>query len=79
MVRSRPQAPVADLRAVEDSAFQALDRGAVLLEMLRREVVEMDLHDAHEAGQGLDYCSADHRGHSTALSMRDHSRMSLKN
>jgi hypothetical protein len=46
---------VPDLRAVEDGAFQDFDRRAVLLEVLRREIVEMDLDDGHEARQGLGY------------------------
>ena len=46
---------VPDLRAVEDGALQDFDRRAVLLEVLRREIVEMDLDDGHETGQGLGY------------------------
>ena len=45
---------VPDLGGVGSVGLQDLDGGAVLLEVLRRQVLEMDLDDGHEAGKGLD-------------------------
>src|SRR5262249_33582918 len=45
---------VSNLSGAGDLGLQELDRGAVLLEMLRWEVLKMDLDDGHELGKGVD-------------------------